>query len=329
MSRTGIAIASWAQKITKAWRPVVEAVFEVGRLLAESKEALEHGEWTLMVEQKLPFGVRTAQRLMAIAADERIVTIAKKTPEKLPAEWTTLYEVSRLGDEQLQLGIEKGLIGPDASRNDVRQITLAAKREERQKPVEGGGTVEDLRALIDKGMVFNRIAADPPWPYDTWSDKGATRSAVQHYKTMTVEEIMALPVKQLAAKDAILHLWVISTQLDPALDVIYEWGFSYKKLGFLWIKEDQSGQPKMGNGQWTRDEAEVCLLATRGEPKRDDAGVRQVIRAPVGEHSAKPEEFRERVDRLSSGPVLELFGRRPRENWWVWGNQIKWEPPHA
>lgn len=328
--RTQIAIAQWAQKITAAWSKVGDGVFEIGRLLNDAKAELEYGEWTTMVEGALPFSLRTAQRFMAIAADEnRIRTIAHEetTNLSLPPEPSVLYQMSRLPDETLRNAIRTGAITPATTVNDIKGLVQAEKREARQRPAEAGGTVEDLRALIAAGRRFPKIVADPPWPYETWSDKGATRSAVQHYETMSLDDIAALPVEQLAEPDALLHLWVIGSALDVALDIMIEaWKFEYVKIGFVWLKLDKAGAPKMITGHWTRDECEVCLLGKRGAPKRDDAGVRQVIQAPVGPHSAKPEEYRERVDRLSGGPTLELFGRTPRANWTVWGNQIAWKP---
>lgn len=322
MSRTEIAVVQWAQKITEAWRKSSEAIFETGRLLREAKDGLEHGEWTALVTERLPFSLRTAQRIMAVSVEELRLKSDAGVASALPGDWSTLYEISRLPPEQLQRGVEAGVIRPDATRNDVRHLVQATKRAERQAAVDGGGTVEDLQGLVDAGTTFAAICADPPWTYETWSDKGATRSAVQHYQTMTLEDIGALPVQKLAAPDCILHLWIVSTLLDPALDIMtLDWGFEYKKIGFIWRK------PELGMGHWTRDEAEICLLGTRGNPKRASMDVRQVIDAPVGRHSEKPEEFRVRVERLTAGPYLELFGRTPRPGWTVWGNQIPWVAP--
>lgn len=324
-ARREIAIVQFAQQITAAWSKIADSYLEAGRLLTEARASLEAGDWVKFVEEHLPFSVRTAQRLMAIHADELIGSNA--TPASRPADWSTAYEITRLPPAVRAKAVAEGAITPESTRNDVRQIALTAKRVERQRPADGGGKVEDLASLIAAGRTFPTIVADPPWQYETWSDKGATRSAQQHYETMTIEQIMDLPVEKLASPDSILHLWVIGGLLDAALDVMHAWEFRYIKIGFVWLKVDGEDRPKMGNGHWTRDECEVCLIGTRGSPKRMDAGVRQLIQAPVKEHSAKPEEFRERVDRLTDGPVIELFGRTPRHGWTVWGNQIKWVAP--
>jgi N6-adenosine-specific RNA methylase IME4 len=89
------------------------------------------------------------------------------------------------------------------------------------------------------------------------------------------------------------------------------------------VKQNPSGEGlHWGNGYWTRSNSEPCLLATRGTPQRLAMDVHQVVLAPVGEHSKKPEEVRRRIERLVAGPYLELYGRRPVPGWTVWGNEI-------
>jgi N6-adenosine-specific RNA methylase IME4 len=218
------------------------------------------------------------------------------------------------------------------AKNLIRWGEKAHRRAENAAPVAGGGKVENLHQLVAAGVRFKTILADPPWLYETWSDKGKDRSAIQHYDTQTVDEIKAMPVAALADDDTVLHLWIISTQLSAALEVITAWGFVYKKIGFIWNKTTEDGEArKMGNGKWTRDEAEVCLFATKGSPDRLDANVRQTFDAPLGCHSEKPEEFRYRIERLTAGPYLELYGRKPvvGVGWTVWDNQTKWNPPRT
>ncbi len=117
--------------------------------------------------------------------------------------------------------------------------------------------------------------------------------------------------------------------------VIKQWGFEYKTCGFAWMKADVSTvdlfggsvQTHMGLGYWTRANSEVCLLATRGSPKRLNADVRQGIIAPRREHSRKPDGVHERIERLVGGPYLELFARQERSGWTVWGNETnKFKP---
>ena len=140
---------------------------------------------------------------------------------------------------------------------------------------------------------------------------------------MPLEEIQRLPVAALAADDCALLLWAVMPQLPDALDVIKAWGFEFQTTGFTWVKQNPSGNGLFtGMGNWPRANAELCLLATRGSPMRINADVSQVVITPIGEHSAKPEEVRQRIERLLNGPYLELFGRRAVDGWTVWGNEL-------
>jgi N6-adenosine-specific RNA methylase IME4 len=139
---------------------------------------------------------------------------------------------------------------------------------------------------------------------------------------MTVEQIAALPVQQMAADDCALFLWATWPMIWQAAEVIRAWGFEYKTCAFDWVKQNQDGNGlSWGLGNWTRANTEPCLLATKGSPVRLNADVHQVIMAPRMEHSRKPDEVAERIMRLVPGPYIELFARRPREGWEVWGNQ--------
>lgn len=179
-----------------------------------------------------------------------------------------------------------------------------------------------------EGQRFAAILADPPWAFKVWAkDTGHGRSAESHYATQGLDWIKSLPVADLAAPDCALFLWACMPQLPEALDVIAAWGFRFKTCAFTWAKTTRASTPTwaprwhIGLGYWTRANAELCLLATRGHPKRLRADVRQLIVAPVREHSRKPEESRERIEQLVVGPYLELFARQARPGWVAWGNQ--------
>lgn len=170
---------------------------------------------------------------------------------------------------------------------------------------------------------YRVILADPPWSYDVWSAKGTGRSAEQHYQTMKPEDIKALPVRDIADEDCALLMWAVYPSLPLAFEVIESWGFVYKTVGFTWVKTYGANiyLPFVGLGHWTRANAEVVLLATRGKPKRKAKDVEQVILSPVREHSRKPEEQYRRIERLLDGPYCELFARYPRPEWTTWGNE--------
>lgn len=175
---------------------------------------------------------------------------------------------------------------------------------------------------------YSVILADPPWAFRAWSDKGKGRSAEQHYPTMRLEDIKALPVADLAAGDCVLFLWATFPMLREALEVAEAWGFVYKTVAFTWVKENRKSPGLFwGLGYWTRANAEVCLLATRGSPKRQSAAVHQVILSPVERHSKKPDEVRERIAALMGDvPRVELFARQETPGWDVWGNEVECSP---
>lgn len=178
---------------------------------------------------------------------------------------------------------------------------------------------------------YSVIYADPAWTFTTRANTGKGRSPEQHYDCMTLDDIKALPVKDLASKNCVLLLWVIDTHLEMALDVIRAWGFTYKTKGFNWVKTNRDGSPFTGMGFWTRANPEDCLLginfnedcllATTGSPKRVAKNVRRLIMTPRREHSRKPDEVRESIEQLLDGPYVELFARSSKEGWDTWGNQ--------
>ncbi len=213
--------------------------------------------------------------------------------------------------------------GKPRPTRELRGEVFRRRGLQNYEPVEGC-TVEDLDLLVNAAQRFGVIYADPPWEFKVYSGKGKARSADRHYETQGLDWIKSLPVEKLAADDCALFLWAVMPELPGALDVIRAWGFEYKTVAFTWIKQVSLENRDLfwGMGYWTRANAEVCLLATRGSPKRQAKDVHQVIMSPVGEHSRKPDEASVRIERLLNGPYLELFARRPMPGWTVWGNQI-------
>src|SRR5262249_28834895 len=152
---------------------------------------------------------------------------------------------------------------------------------------------------------------------------GKDRAAENHYKTLDGLDILSMPVAELALPDSVLFLWISWPLLETGLATIRQWGFQYKTCAFAWMKAngtqmhmfDDEIQPDMLLGYWTRANSEVCLLATRGQPRRLNADVRQGIIAPRREHSRKPDGIHDRIERLVPGPYLELFARQERPGW--------------
>ena len=171
---------------------------------------------------------------------------------------------------------------------------------------------------------YEVIYADPPWKFKVHSSKGAGRSAEIHYPTMSVEDICALPVGRIAAKDCALFMWITFPNLMDAIKVMDAWGFTYKTVAFVWVKQNKVADSLFwGLGYWTRANAEVCIIATKGNPRRVNAGVHQVIISHIEEHSKKPQEARDRIRLLMGNvPMIELFARQKTEGWDVWGNEV-------
>ena len=172
---------------------------------------------------------------------------------------------------------------------------------------------------------YGIIYADPPWHYRVYSKKGAGRSAESHYPTMTIEEIQALPVSELADKDCALFMWITFPLLKESLSVLSAWGFKFKTIAFVGIKQNRKSDSLFwGMGYWTRANAEFCVLATKGKPKRMAKNVHQVIVSHIEEHSKKPDEARRRIVRLMGDlPRIELFARQKSAGWDVWGNEVE------
>jgi N6-adenosine-specific RNA methylase IME4 len=181
---------------------------------------------------------------------------------------------------------------------------------------------------------FSVIYADPPWTFKTWSTKGKGRSPENHYGCMSLADIRALPVSDIAADNCALFLWVTDPLLPEGLKLMEEWGFKYKTIAFVWVKTNQSYKRKRplwieqdfftGMGYWTRANSELCLLGTRGKPKRQSAAVKRLIIAPRREHSRKPDEVANRITQLMGDvPRIELFARQASKGWIAWGNETE------
>ena len=170
---------------------------------------------------------------------------------------------------------------------------------------------------------YGIIYADSPWRYDNPKNNDPAMGGIT-YPTMSLEDICNMPIHNIASKNCILFLWATMPKLREALEVIKAWGFNYKTCAFCWVKQNPSGNGiYSGLGHWTNGNAELCLLATKGAPKRVSKNVKQIVLAPRGRHSAKPPEVRNRIVQLI-GDIsrIELFAREEPEGWDCFGNEI-------
>lgn len=182
----------------------------------------------------------------------------------------------------------------------------------------------DLNALIQKGFTFPVIYADPPWRYGNQATRNATD---KQYVTMSLEDIINMPVQDLATENAWLFLWTTHNFMFDSQKVLDGWGFQYKSQ-IIWNKRDPSGMKpsRMGMGNYARMCHEILIIASRGKPQGfTRRNVRSVIDALPLKHSAKPEIFRQTVENVTEGltPRLELFGRRMAPGWTVFGNEVE------
>jgi len=170
---------------------------------------------------------------------------------------------------------------------------------------------------------YQIIYADPPWAFNFQNRKGLSDAAKgKLYPTMKPRDIIALPVSGLADKDCVLFLWAINSEVPLALKCIEAWGFNYKTVAFTWVKTTKNTY-HFGGGNWTRSNPELCLLAKKGNIKRQSASTRNLVISNLREHSQKPDEIRDMIIELVGDlPRIELFARQRVDGWDAWGNEI-------
>ncbi len=174
----------------------------------------------------------------------------------------------------------------------------------------------DLRPLS-----YSVILADPPWRFENWSRKGEHKGAAAQYDCMALQDIAQLPVGHLAAPDATCIMWATFPMLREAVALMEAWGFTFK-TGGAWAKQSCTGASwSFGTGYIYRGASELWLLGTIGKPRVRSRSIRNLIVAPVREHSRKPDQMHEDIERLYPGPYCELFARERRPGWDAWGNE--------
>ena len=175
---------------------------------------------------------------------------------------------------------------------------------------------------------YNIIYADPPWQFNSrvhQEKRGFTHSLEKHYSTMTEQEICFLPVQDIADDNCILFMWVTDSHLKQALNVINAWGFTYKTIGFTWVKQYASGSYCYNFSPYVLKSTEICLIATKGKLKeiKERNNIKGLVFAERTKHSKKPQEVSKRITEMCKDlPKIELFARDQTAGWDVWGNEI-------
>jgi N6-adenosine-specific RNA methylase IME4 len=303
--------SEWAKRICACWQQSVNAILETGKLLKQAKEAFSYGNWTSMVKCELPFGLRTAQMLMAISDDPRLTKA--KHASLLPPAWYSLYELHQLDDETFHQWIADGTIHADMHRRDVSAALKRARRDDRER--ELGQKQHEL-----PNQKYGVILADPEWRFEPWSrETGMDRAADNHFPTSLTEVIAARDIPSIAADDCVLFLWATAPMLPHALLVMQAWGFDYCSHA-IWQKN------RIGTGYWFRNAHELLLVGVKGNVPAPAMGTQwpSAIEAPVTTHSAKPERFLQMIEEyFPTLPKIELNRRgAPRTGWDAWGNEV-------
>ncbi|WP_262965149.1 MT-A70 family methyltransferase [Methylobacter psychrophilus] len=220
--------------------------------------------------------------------------------KKLKAENRELFEQIKSGSVKLI-----------QAKREIKETNRESARQENRKKIIAN--MED-KPIMELDIRFPTIVIDPPWDWGDEGDKDQLGRAKPDYHTLSFEELMALPVNNLAMPDAHIYLWITNRSLPKGFDLLKQWGFRYITC-ITWVK------PSFGMGNYFRGQTEQVLFGVKGSLglKRKDAST--YFNAPRGEngHSSKPVEFYNFVESCSHGPYLEMFSRQNRVDWTSWG----------
>lgn len=307
---------------------VVESLDEaLPLLLAERDENVERKE--LLPTEKVALGRRLRDFEKAEATERqreagRLVGSGQEAHGKFPQ--------ASLGAVRDKLGEATGTTGRTLVKADA-VVTAAEESPERFGPLAAemdrtgrvDGVFRKLQVQRQADAIgaeppplptgpFRVIVVDPPWAYENRPGDPSHRAG-SPYPDMTLDEIKALPVRALAADDAILWLWTTNAHLRAAFDVVEAWGFTHKTI-LTWAK------PHMGTGDWLRGRTEHCIMAVRGRPVVTLTNQSTLLEGPLREHSRKPDSFYALVESLCPGSKVELFAREAREGWVAHGSEV-------
>lgn len=217
--------------------------------------------------------------------------------------------------QAIKVAEERGEIATRSSAlTEIKQVKRAEKEtRQEERRAENVAKVEELATPLDAQGLFQTIVIDPPWDWGDEGDVNQFGRAKPEYSTMPFDDIKALPVNKIADENCHLYLWVTNRSLPKAFALIDAWGFRYITC-LTWVK------PSIGMGNYFRGSTEQVLFAVKGSQplKRHDVGTH--FTAPRGNgHSAKPDEFYQLVESCSYAPFIDIFGRKERDGWSVWG----------
>lgn len=196
---------------------------------------------------------------------------------------------------------------------------LATKKAKHHSEIPGTYIYGDVRNITLEqlgGIPFKAMIIDPPWEFEIWSVRG---NAKTNYDLLPIDELCALPISDLGAKDSVIFLWSTNPKLREALTVLDAWGWNYRTK-FPWIKTTEGHKLDYGTGYWARGVSEDIMIATRGNISAPRLEGFLGLIGPNVEHSRKPQDIHYLAESTTVGPYLEVFGRYQRPGWTVFGN---------
>lgn len=302
------SLVEWADVIRADLASALLGIIAAGRHLQEARTQFPPGTFVAWLDSgEAPVGRSQAYALMAIASNEAISGNAGN----LPSDVTSLYALTQLAPDELVQAIEDGDVRADTSRSAIKAFVAQRTGRSGNQPPP-----------IPVGEVWRSVVIDCPWPYENVATRGA---AVHHYRTMEYEELAALELP--LAEQAHLYIWATAAHLPMALQLLSEewgprWDLAYSNT-LVWAKVNpETGRPQLGMGNQWRNSAEFVVVATRGDIKTRRKDQPTVFFAPRTRHSEKPDVFYEIVESCSWPPYIDLFARRERPGWDVWGDQL-------
>lgn len=277
--------------------------YEIGYKIAKAKLDYERKGGEILKSFNLNGGDRKS-----LSSLERVKLSDIDIGHNYSAKW---QKVSSLSQQVYQDYLTETLGKKEIpTTNGLLKLCKELKREvERQEQIESIQKAEKATGQYDV------IVVDPPWSYEKRPDDILHRAA-NPYPPMTIEEISALEIPNLAVENCILWLWTTNAFMEEAHEIARMWRFE-KKTILTWVKD------KMGLGDWLRGQTEHCLMCIKGKPIINLTNQTTVIYGPLRQHSRKPDEFYQLVDELCYGSKLELFSRQEREGWTIHGIEQK------
>jgi N6-adenosine-specific RNA methylase IME4 len=276
------------------------------------------GDWLRFGERK--YGQMYTQALEATNLEYQTLANAKWVADKVEfslrrenVPFSHYKEIAALPPDQQEAMLDR-TERDELTVRELRQEVKWAKYVSGRMPEP---SAEDVPLARVGKRTFDLVYADPPWQYDF--SETQERAIENQYPTMTVDEICALPISDVVGEDCVLFLWATAPKLPEAMQVMEAWGFEYRTQ-MVWVKD------RVGMGYYVRNQHELLLIGKRGDVPvpRENVRPSSVLHAPRAEHSRKPDEFYEAIEAMYPDlEKVELFCRRPREGWAVWGLEVE------